>query len=45
VLNIVTGDGRHGRRAGPTPVDKIAFTGSTEVGRDPRRHRRARHRP
>ena len=45
VVNIVTGDGRHRRGASSTipDVDKIAFTGSTEVGRiirkADRRHR------
>lgn len=34
VLNILTGDGRTGAElAGHSGVDKIAFTGSTEVGR------------
>ncbi len=34
VLNIVTGDGRTGALlAGHAEVDKVAFTGSTEVGR------------
>jgi aldehyde dehydrogenase (NAD+) len=33
VVNIVTGDGRTGERSSPPDVDKIAFTGSTEVGR------------
>lgn len=34
VVNIVTGDGRSGAALGNHPdVDKIAFTGSTEVGR------------
>ena len=33
VLNIVTGDGATGALLVESPVDKIAFTGSTEVGR------------
>ncbi|MGA0615516.1 aldehyde dehydrogenase family protein [Paracoccus sp. KR1-242] len=33
VLNIVTGDGATGAALVQAPVDKIAFTGSTEVGR------------
>ena len=33
VLNIVTGDGQTGAALVAAPVDKIAFTGSTEVGR------------
>ncbi|WP_127903822.1 aldehyde dehydrogenase family protein [Solirhodobacter olei] len=33
VLNIVTGDGRTGAALVGADVDKIAFTGSTEVGR------------
>ena len=33
VLNIVTGDGATGAALVDAPVDKIAFTGSTEVGR------------
>lgn len=33
VLNIVTGDGDTGAALVDAPVDKIAFTGSTEVGR------------
>ena len=38
VLNIVTGDGRTGAAlAGHKDVDKVAFTGSTEVGRMIRR--------
>jgi aldehyde dehydrogenase (NAD+) len=38
VVNIVTGDGRTGSRIVDHPgVDKIAFTGSTEVGRAIRR--------
>ena len=38
VLNVVTGDGRTGRLLVEHPdVDKIAFTGSTEVGRQIRR--------
>jgi aldehyde dehydrogenase (NAD+) len=37
VLNIVTGDGRVGEMMVNSAVDKIAFTGSTEVGRAIRR--------
>ncbi|MCJ1902242.1 MULTISPECIES: aldehyde dehydrogenase family protein [Paracoccus] len=33
VVNIVTGDGETGAALVHAPVDKIAFTGSTEVGR------------
>ncbi|RMD46637.1 MAG: aldehyde dehydrogenase family protein [Alphaproteobacteria bacterium] len=33
VVNIVTGDGRTGEALVAAEVDKIAFTGSTEVGR------------
>ncbi len=33
VVNIVTGDGAVGEMIVAAPVDKIAFTGSTEVGR------------
>lgn len=33
VLNIVTGDGATGAALAASPVDKIAFTGTTEVGR------------
>ena len=33
MLNIVTGDGATGALLVESPVDKIAFTGSTEVGR------------
>ncbi|MBI1417644.1 MAG: aldehyde dehydrogenase family protein [Limimaricola sp.] len=33
VVNIVTGDGRVGEMIVNAPVDKIAFTGSTAVGR------------
>jgi aldehyde dehydrogenase (NAD+) len=33
VVNIVTGDGRTGAELVASPVDKIAFTGSTEVGK------------
>ena len=33
VVNIVTGDGETGAALVAAPVDKIAFTGSTEVGR------------
>ncbi|MEM9224143.1 MAG: aldehyde dehydrogenase family protein [Pseudomonadota bacterium] len=34
VLNIVTGNGETGRALVESDVDKIAFTGSTEVGRE-----------
>ncbi|MEM6797864.1 MAG: aldehyde dehydrogenase family protein, partial [Acidobacteriota bacterium] len=37
VVNIVTGDGRVGEMIVNSDVDKIAFTGSTEVGRIIRR--------
>ncbi|MDP3862838.1 MAG: aldehyde dehydrogenase family protein [Phaeovulum sp.] len=37
VVNIVTGDGETGAALVAAPVDKIAFTGSTEVGRIIRR--------
>ncbi|HZT95501.1 MAG TPA: aldehyde dehydrogenase family protein [Chloroflexota bacterium] len=37
VLNIITGDGRTGEILVNSDVDKIAFTGSTEVGRAIRR--------
>ncbi|MDF1619210.1 aldehyde dehydrogenase family protein [Pseudothioclava nitratireducens] len=37
VVNIVTGDGRTGAALTAAPVDKIAFTGSTEIGREIRR--------
>ncbi|MCX7890320.1 MAG: aldehyde dehydrogenase family protein [Rhodobacteraceae bacterium] len=37
VVNIVTGDGSTGAALVAAPVDKIAFTGSTEVGRAIRR--------
>ncbi len=37
VLNIVTGDGATGAALVEAPVDKVAFTGSTEVGRAIRR--------
>ncbi|MCL7463747.1 aldehyde dehydrogenase family protein [Phaeovulum sp. NW3] len=37
VVNIVTGDGDTGAALVTAPVDKIAFTGSTEVGRVIRR--------
>ncbi|MEM9975799.1 MAG: aldehyde dehydrogenase family protein, partial [Pseudomonadota bacterium] len=38
VINIVTGDGRVGERiVGHPEIDKIAFTGSTDVGRAIRR--------
>jgi aldehyde dehydrogenase (NAD+) len=33
VVNIVTGDGRAGAALVGAPVDKVAFTGSTEVGK------------
>jgi len=33
VVNVVTGDGRTGQALVEAKVDKIAFTGSTEVGR------------
>ncbi len=33
VVNIVTGDGRTGAALVDADVDKIAFTGSTEVGK------------
>jgi aldehyde dehydrogenase (NAD+) len=37
VVNIITGDGRTGAALASADVDKIAFTGSTEVGRILRR--------
>ena len=37
VVNILTGDGTAGERVVAAAVDKIAFTGSTEVGRAIRR--------
>ena len=37
VLNIVTGDGSTGAALVAGPVDKVAFTGSTDVGRAIRR--------
>ncbi|MHA6347285.1 aldehyde dehydrogenase family protein [Roseivivax sp. CAU 1761] len=37
VVNIVTGDGATGAALVAAPVDKLAFTGSTEVGREIRR--------
>ncbi len=37
VVNIVTGDGETGAALALAPVDKLAFTGSTEVGRILRR--------
>lgn len=37
MVNIITGDGRTGELLVQSPVDKIAFTGSTEVGRAIRR--------
>ncbi|HST25891.1 MAG TPA: aldehyde dehydrogenase family protein [Gaiellaceae bacterium] len=33
VVNIVTGDGRTGAALVDAPVDKVAFTGSTDVGK------------
>ncbi|UWQ19042.1 aldehyde dehydrogenase family protein [Jannaschia sp. M317] len=33
VINIVTGDGATGAALTAAPIDKLAFTGSTEVGR------------
>ncbi len=33
VLNVVTGDGRTGEMVVAAPVEKVAFTGSTAVGR------------
>ena len=45
VVNIVTGDGRTGEALVKHPdVDKIAFTGSTEVGRAIRKATAASHR-
>src|SRR5471030_2599393 len=38
VVNIVTGDGRTGAALVDSGVDKIAFTGSTEVGKAIQRH-------
>jgi aldehyde dehydrogenase (NAD+) len=38
VVNIVTGDGRTGAALVDSDVDKIAFTGSTEVGKAIQRH-------
>src|SRR5476651_2657066 len=38
VVNIVTGDGRTGAALVDAGVDKIAFTGSTEVGKAIQRH-------
>ena len=48
VVNIVTGDGRAGAELVKHPdVDKVAFTGSTEVGKEIQRavagHRQAAH--
>src|SRR5438105_14376169 len=44
VVNIVTGDGRTGEALVKHPdVDKIAFTGSTEVGRAIRKATAASH--
>ncbi|CUH40142.1 Putative aldehyde dehydrogenase AldA [Jannaschia seosinensis] len=37
LVNIVTGDGRTGAALTAAPIDKLAFTGSTEVGRILRR--------
>src|SRR4029077_3174289 len=37
VVNIITGDGRTGAALVDAAVDKIAFTGSTEVGKAIRR--------
>ncbi len=37
VVNVITGDGATGEMLVNSPVDKIAFTGSTEVGRAIRR--------
>jgi aldehyde dehydrogenase (NAD+) len=37
VVNIVTGDGATGAALAAAPIDKLAFTGSTEVGRVLRR--------
>ncbi|UWQ20014.1 aldehyde dehydrogenase family protein [Jannaschia sp. W003] len=37
VVNIVTGDGATGAALTAAPIDKLAFTGSTEVGRVLRR--------
>ncbi|HEX9069348.1 MAG TPA: aldehyde dehydrogenase family protein, partial [Ktedonobacterales bacterium] len=37
VLNVVTGDGRTGAALVSAEIDKVAFTGSTEVGRILRR--------
>ncbi len=34
VVNVVTGDGRTGAELVTAPVDKVAFTGSTEVGKE-----------
>jgi aldehyde dehydrogenase (NAD+) len=38
VVNLVTGDGRTGAALVDSDVDKIAFTGSTEVGKAIQRH-------
>lgn len=44
VVNIVTGDGETGRSLATHPgIDKIAFTGSTEVGKAIQRNTKARH--
>ncbi|MEM7295492.1 MAG: aldehyde dehydrogenase family protein [Pseudomonadota bacterium] len=45
VLNIVTGDGKTGAALVASPVDKIAFTGSTEVGRRIREETAGRNMP
>ena len=37
VVNVVTGDGRTGAALAAAEIDKLAFTGSTEVGRRLRR--------
>ncbi len=34
VVNVVTGDGQTGAALVAAPVDKVAFTGSTEVGKE-----------
>jgi len=43
VVNIVTGDGRAGAALVESPVDKIAFTGSTEVGKAIQRQLAGKH--
>ncbi len=46
VVNIVTGDGSTGRTLAEHPdIDKIAFTGSTQVGKQIARSVAARHKP